>query len=316
MATLVWQRTTYSDGNQEYPAVYVRRDDVTAYLGRPHDGDPEQDECLVQGLLESGAPTWVQDAPGWIDEHGWGLYRPDSRGQECGFGKRQKVFWLMEPTDSFGTWRHVVPVTEVRGRIWAEDLLEITCHQARTAEEIDDLAEKLTTKYREDNPADLGSWLGEMGYDYHLLRGYIDPENLLVFDGADNSFQNLDYYPTDIVYEYLDSRQNNWQYFVIQDQEGNLFADRIVVSEEFVDLDEWDGSNWRTGGVGLHEQVHKVLKVEGEAVDGMYLVYRWSQWQGQQPDALLLTKEELADHLEELGRDVEEYLSKIAELDY
>jgi hypothetical protein len=220
----------------------------------------------------------------------------------------------MEQTDSFGTWRHVVPVAEVRGRIWAEDLLEITGHQARTAEEIDDLAEKLTTKYREDNPADLSSWLDEMGYDYQPLRGYIDPGNLLVFDGADNSFQNLDYYPTDIVYEYLDS-QNNWQYFVIQDQEGNLFADRIVVSEEFVDLDEWDGSNWHTGGVGLHEQVHKVLKVEGEAADGMYLVYRWSQWQGQQPDALLLTKKELANHLEELGRDVEEYLSKIAELD-
>ena len=46
----------------------------------------------------------------------------------------------------------------------------------------------------------------------------------------------------------------------------------------------------------------------------MSLVYRWSQWQGQQPDALLLTKKELADHLKELGRDVEEYLSKIAEL--
>jgi hypothetical protein len=72
---LQWQRTVYSDGNQEYPAVYVRWDDVTAYLGRPHDGDPDQDERLVQGLLESGAPDWVQDAPGWIDEHGWGLYR-------------------------------------------------------------------------------------------------------------------------------------------------------------------------------------------------------------------------------------------------
>ena len=226
----------------------------------------------------------------------------------------RKAFWLMEQTDSFSAWRHVVPVAEVREQVWAEDLLEITGHQARTAEEIDDLAEKLTTKYREDNPADLGSWLDEMGYDYQLLRGYIDPENLLIFDGADASFQNLAYYPTAMVYEYLDS-QNNWQYFVIRDQEGNLFADRIVVSEESIDLDEWDGSNWRTGGVGLHEQVHKVLKAEGEAVDGMYLVYRWSQWQGQQPDALLLTKKELADHLEELGRDVEEYLSKIAELD-
>jgi len=80
MTTLVWQRTTYSDGHQEYPAVHVRWDDVTAYLGRPHDGDPDQDERLVQGLLESGAPDWVQDAPGWIDEHGWGLYRA---GRPC-----------------------------------------------------------------------------------------------------------------------------------------------------------------------------------------------------------------------------------------
>ena len=80
MTTLVWQRTTYSDGRQEYPAVYVRWDDVTAYLGRPHEGDPDQDERLVRGLLESGAPDWVQDAPGWIDEHGWGLYRAGRRG--------------------------------------------------------------------------------------------------------------------------------------------------------------------------------------------------------------------------------------------
>lgn len=80
MTTLVWKRTTYSDGHQEFPAVYVRWDDVTAYLGRPHEGDPDQDERLVQGLLESGAPDWVQDAPGWIDEHGWGLYRA---GRPC-----------------------------------------------------------------------------------------------------------------------------------------------------------------------------------------------------------------------------------------
>jgi len=80
MTTLVWKRTTYSDGNQEHPAVYVRWDDVAAYLGRPHDGDPDQDALLVQGLLESGAPDWVQDAAGWIDEHGWGLYRA---GRPC-----------------------------------------------------------------------------------------------------------------------------------------------------------------------------------------------------------------------------------------
>jgi hypothetical protein len=79
--TLVWQRTTYSDGHQEYPAVYVRWDDVTAYLGRPHDGSSDDDARLVLGLHYAGAPDWVQDAPGWIDEHGWGLYRTDHWGR-------------------------------------------------------------------------------------------------------------------------------------------------------------------------------------------------------------------------------------------
>jgi len=314
MTTLVWQRTTYSDGRQEYPAVYVRWDDVTAYLGRPHNGSSDDDARLVLGLHYAGAPDWVQEAPGWVDEHGWGLYHPESRGQECGFGKRQKVFWLMEQTDSFSTWRPVVPAAEVKEQVWVEDLLEITGHQAKTTAEVDALAEELTAKYRQDNPGDLHGWLSDLGYDCERLRGYIDPVDLLIYDGYDNSFSNTKHLPAAQVYSYLDS-QSNWQYMVIRDQEGNLFADKIVVSEESINLDEWDGSNWRTGGMGLHEQVHKVLKAEGEAVDGMYLVYRWSQWQGQQPDALLLTQKELADHLEELGRDVEEYLPKIAELD-
>ncbi len=28
----------------------------------------------MRGLLEAGAPAWVKDAPGWVDEKGWGLY--------------------------------------------------------------------------------------------------------------------------------------------------------------------------------------------------------------------------------------------------
>jgi hypothetical protein len=80
MTTLAWKKTTYGNASRQYPAVFIRWDDVTAYLGRPHDGDWVQDARLIQGLLESGAPDWVQDAPGWIDELGWGLYRA---GRPC-----------------------------------------------------------------------------------------------------------------------------------------------------------------------------------------------------------------------------------------
>ena len=59
-----------------HPAVYVSWPEVERYLGERHTGDADQDACLVRGLLEAGAPAWVQDAPGWVDEEGWGLYRP------------------------------------------------------------------------------------------------------------------------------------------------------------------------------------------------------------------------------------------------
>jgi len=57
-----------------------------------------------------------------------------------------------------------------------------------------------------------------------------------------------------------------------------------------------------------------VHKVNGQDIEDAFLVYRWSQWQGANPDGLLLTKDELIEHLEGLGRDVDEYLPKIESL--
>lgn len=72
---LSWEHTVYCDGHGgEYPAVRIRWSDVEELLGESHAGGPEQDEELVTGLLNAGAPHWVKDAPGWIDELGWGLY--------------------------------------------------------------------------------------------------------------------------------------------------------------------------------------------------------------------------------------------------
>lgn len=71
---LKFERTTYSDGYKDYPAIYVRWVDVEEFLGEKHSGDYEQDEKIVKGLLAAGAPAWVKDVSGWVDEYGWGLY--------------------------------------------------------------------------------------------------------------------------------------------------------------------------------------------------------------------------------------------------
>lgn len=72
--------TTYSDGRAEYEAIQLTWQRVREILGRDHRGDPEDDEVLVAYLLEHGAPDWVRDAEGWIDEHGWGLIGPERGG--------------------------------------------------------------------------------------------------------------------------------------------------------------------------------------------------------------------------------------------
>lgn len=70
--------TTYNRATgPDYHAVQLTWQQVRDILGRDHDGSPEDDETLVQALLEMGAPGWVTDADGWIDENGWGLIGPE-----------------------------------------------------------------------------------------------------------------------------------------------------------------------------------------------------------------------------------------------
>lgn len=79
MREINYELVTYSDGHNDYPAIHISWADVEDFLGAPHTGDDwEQDERLVDGLIAAGAPAWVQDAPGWVDELGWGLYDPEN----------------------------------------------------------------------------------------------------------------------------------------------------------------------------------------------------------------------------------------------
>lgn len=68
---------TYHDGyGGEYEAIQLPWDVVEEVLGHEHEGTPEDDQKLVAILMEAGAPEWVKEAPGWIDEYGWGIIGP------------------------------------------------------------------------------------------------------------------------------------------------------------------------------------------------------------------------------------------------
>ena len=68
--------TTYTDDDGDHVAIQIPWPATRQILGYDHDGSAEDDETLIAALLEAGAPAWVKDAPGWLDEHGWGLIGP------------------------------------------------------------------------------------------------------------------------------------------------------------------------------------------------------------------------------------------------
>lgn len=68
----------YSEVNgTQHVAVQLPWAMVETILGHKHTGDADEDEILVRVLREAGAPAWVDDAPGWVDERGWGLVGPE-----------------------------------------------------------------------------------------------------------------------------------------------------------------------------------------------------------------------------------------------
>ena len=71
-----WRTTYTTDMGDDHEAIQIPWCQVRAILGRPHAGSAEDDWALVDALLDIGMPAWVHGAPGWVDEHGWGLVGP------------------------------------------------------------------------------------------------------------------------------------------------------------------------------------------------------------------------------------------------
>lgn len=74
--TVLWAT---GDGDEFRDSVAVAYEELERFLGHPHDGAPEDDEAIVRELRASGAPEWVETAPGCADEDGYYLVGPEHR---------------------------------------------------------------------------------------------------------------------------------------------------------------------------------------------------------------------------------------------
>ena len=136
-------------------------------------------------------------------------------------------------------------------------------------------------------------------------------ENKLAFDCLEQQFFYLNDAETIKVYEWWDG--SNFRTFVLDE---NTTETELVITESYVNLDEWDGKNHVTGGIGEHERIYKVLEIDGENVQDkdIFLLNNWSQWQGSHETGEIMDLDELRQHLKDIGRDVEKYMFEIGKL--
>lgn len=177
---------------------------------------------------------------------------------------------------------------------------------------VEAFAESKNTSYLDSE--ELEEFFAEIGHRAHItgLPFYEDPdevENVLIYQPCENGFSFGNDYDTVPIYEYWDG--SNWK--VIEGEDA--IAYNLEVTEKKVNLDEWNGRDMITGGVGEHQYVQKILEIDGDKVDGQYLLVYWSQWQGSIPAGEIFTIDELKDHLQGIKRDVDEYIPQIKELD-
>jgi len=123
--------------------------------------------------------------------------------------------------------------------------------------------------------------------------------SVLAFDICAHEFFNLYNCDEMDVYQYWDG--SNWKTVWADDCSVEYYS----ISENKVCLDEWDGRNLVTGGIGEHQYVYKVYQEAGEKVEDKYFVVFSSQWQGVQDSAKIMNAEALREHLKEINRDAD-----------
>lgn len=137
--------------------------------------------------------------------------------------------------------------------------------------------------------------------------------NILIYNLEENDFYllNDEYFTKAKVIELWNG--SKYDTFAVGDGSFGEYETNIIISDDYVTLDEWNGNDFNTGGVGKHQYVTPILDKDGESVFE-YLVIYDSQWQGEHTTVDIMNREELKNHLESLGRNVEEYLEKIDEI--
>lgn len=196
----------------------------------------------------------------------------------------------------------LIDLDDIEEKVYTDGIMAIRGIKP-TKELIDELNKQIEgyMSYHE-----LENFLEKQGFDnfeIDEIGPFCDPEPLLIYDYNIYEFYNLADCETEQVYEWMEGTNKKTE--IIES------VTEIVVDEDYVSLDAWDGSNFTfNNDIGRHARVYKVIESDyGD--DDLYLIEYWSQWQGEHATGEVKSREELIEFLQEHDLDAEEILKEL-----
>ena len=203
---------------------------------------------------------------------------------------------------------------KIESRAWVSDHTLIVDNVKADAEELQKKLNESSEKIRD--VYEMGEFLEKIGFedpDVMAADEFPEFEEKIAFDIYEQEFFSLADSATINIYEWWNG--SSWRTFVIDDSTDTI---DIVASDQYVDLDEWDGRNMVTGGIGEHQRIYKILEIDGEDVrnKNMFLLNKRSQWEGtHETGEILENLDDVKKHFNNIGRDVNKYIEEIEKLE-
>jgi len=145
-----------------------------------------------------------------------------------------------------------------------EALLDSLLSDLNSCEDTDEIEELLNSK----------------GLKWELAKETEICRNILCFFRDSQSIGYLDDCETYYAFEYLDSGSNFKDYSLDEDMSETVVE---YDDEHSENLDEWDGNNFNYIHQFDHARKYPIISIDGEKVEGKYLIEEWSQYQGSLP---------------------------------
>lgn len=210
----------------------------------------------------------------------------------------------------FLEWYYLIDLDSIKKKAILTDdtYLEIENVGDLTVDELNDCLEKIIEEDGSNKNIDCDVIEGlnerfELDLSYRMCKDTEEfpDSNTILYSYNEGEFLYADYLEYYDIYTFWDG--SNWQNWEVQIDDENIESNYVKVC-----LDQWDGRNMVTGGMGYHAYVKKLD-------NDKYLIIESSQWQGSQDIATIADKNELVEYLKIYDRDVNEYLERFENIE-